>query len=165
MIGESEYPTAFGQKKIGALAIDRLPGSKVQKPVVVQVGAGQFIYSPLPVELNERWEPIQALYTLALELSGTSGELEWLRGGELPGVYGRKLSFAAGSLYLFVSEFGSDAGLAVRDPESGAQYEFRLEQERTVMFAADRSGRLLAVYRPEEVKIHVLLRQEEPIKG
>ncbi|UQZ36898.1 glycoside hydrolase [Paenibacillus sp. PK3_47] len=161
----AQYPAAFGQKKIGALAIERLQSRRELEPAVLDIGAGRFIYSPLPVELNERWEPVQALYTMAMQLSGITSELEWLQGGELPGVYGRKLAFAAGSLYIFVSEFGRDAEVAVRDPQSGVQYSFTLEQERTVMFAADSSGKLLAVYRPQEVQIHVLQLQGTETKG
>lgn len=165
VIDGAEYPTAFGQKKIGALAIDRLKDSDSKEPVVINIGAGRFIYSPLPVELNERWEPVQALYTMAMQLSSITDELEWLQGGELPGVYGRKLTFAAGSLYIFVSEFGHDAEVAVRDPQSGVHYSFTLEQERTVMFAADSGGKLLVVYRPQEVKIQVLQLQKTDSKG
>jgi hypothetical protein len=69
------------------------------------------------------------------------------------GVYGRKVAFAEGSLFAFVSECGSDAELAVKDPDTGAVYRFLLESERSVLFAADRQGRLLSVYRPQEVRI------------
>lgn len=159
-IGGKSYPAAFGQKKIANLAIDRLVGrSGEQEPIEIAIGAGRFIYSPLPVELNERWEPIQALYNEAMHKAGTIAELEWLEGGELAGVYGRKLVFRDGSLYIFVSEYGSDADISVRDPKHGTRYTFKLEQERTVMFAADLEGKLLSVYRPQQVQIHLTKRK------
>lgn len=172
-IGGEQFPVAFGQKKIGALAVERPAGSGgaqgvlevqgvremqgAQEVLDVDIGAGKFLYCPLPVELNERWEPIQALYDSALGTAGVEPELDWLQGGELPGVYGRKLAFAGGSLYIFVSEFGSDAGIKVRDPQNGTTYAFMLERERTVMFAAALDGQLLAVYRPQQVQIRVNL--------
>jgi len=117
------------------------------------LGKGTLIWCPLPVELNERTEPLVQLYAHALAQAGVGAELRWTRGGELPGVYGRKLSFRDGALYIFVSEFAADAEIEVTDPASGASYAFELESERTVMFATKTSGELLAVYRPHEVQI------------
>jgi hypothetical protein len=157
-LGEERFPVAFGQKKIGNLAVERPGGRRGEQEVLeFAIGAGKFLYCPLPLELNERWEPIQALYASAMNTAGVQPELHWLQGGELPGVYGRKLAFAGGSLYIFVSEYGSDAEIAVCDPKHGAEYAFTLEQERTVMFAADLEGQLLAVYRPQQVQIQVKL--------
>lgn len=155
-LGGKSYPAAFGEKKIGSLSIERLSGqSGVQEPVEITIGTGRFIYCSLPLELNERWEPLQALYGAAIAKAGITAPLEWQQGGELPGVYGRKLAFREGSLYIFVSEYGSNAGISVRDTASGAVYAFELERERTVMFAADREGNLMAVYRPQQVMINV----------
>ncbi len=78
------------------------------KLIDAQLGVGRLIWCPLPIELNERNEPLEAVYTEALNKAGVAPELEWLHGGDLPGVYGRKLSFAKGALYIFVSELGSD---------------------------------------------------------
>lgn len=154
------YPASFGDRKIGTVAID-VPahGGKTahnngaHSPITVELGDGRFIWCPLPLELNDRWEPLQAIYTEAARISGVQYELDWLSGGELPGVYGRKLQFGEGSLYIFVSEFRSDTDIHVRDPLTGVEYAFTLDRERTVMFAADLEGRLLAVYRPDQVSI------------
>ena len=121
----------------------------------VELGSGRLLWCPLPLELNERREPLEAVYAEALSKAGVATELEWLHGGELPGVYGRKLTFAKGSLYIFVSELGSDAAIDVRDHQSGKRYSFTLGQERSVLFATDSTGDLLAVYRPNEVQIDV----------
>ncbi|MBU5670865.1 beta-galactosidase [Paenibacillus brevis] len=152
------HRVAFGERKINTLVVERpatydsKPGSALS-PVVVSLGAGKLIYNPLPLELNERDEPIIAAYRHALAESGVASELEWLKGGELPGIYGRKLSFEQANLYIFVSEFGADAEIAVRDPEVQSAYRFIVERERTVMFATDKQGELLAVYRPDQVHI------------
>lgn len=149
------YAVSFGERKIGTLAVDRpegIPDGELA-PITVPLGAGRFIWCPLPVELNERWEPIQALYSEAMQAAAVSPELEWLKGGGLPGIYGRKLAFERGSLYIFISEYGVTTDIEVRDPDSGAAYRFPLERERTVMFTADPQGQIQTVYRPEEVPI------------
>lgn len=153
------YAVSFGDRKISTLAIDRPISSLsgAQSPITVEIGSGRMMYCPLPLELNDRWEALQALYAEAFEVSGAEHELEWRSGGELPGVYGRKLSFAEGSLYIFVSEYVSDAEVEVRDLRTGAEYSFTLERERTVMFAADHKGRLISVYRPDEVSVRAVV--------
>ncbi|MFD0961507.1 beta-galactosidase [Paenibacillus chungangensis] len=120
---------------------------------IVPVGAGRLIWCPLPVELNERPEAVEVLYRTALEEAGVGQELNWLEGGDLPGVYGRKLTFASGSLFVFVSESGFDAEVAVQDPVTGSRYRFKLEQERSVLFATDKQGKIKSVYRPAEVTV------------
>lgn len=148
-------PVSFGGNRITD-SNKGLPSEAENGPAKladVKLGAGRLLYCPLPLELNERLEPLQAVYAAALAQAGVAAELEWLHGGDLPGVYGRKLTFADGSLFIFVSEFACDAAIEVRDPQSGAQYAFSLPQERTVMFAADAAGKLIAVYRPDEVTI------------
>lgn len=57
------------------------------------------------------------------------------------------------ALYIFVSEYAVKAEVEITDPETGISYGFSLEPERTVMFAADRNGQLLAVYRPDAIAI------------
>ncbi|WP_274651993.1 alpha-amylase family protein [Paenibacillus humicola] len=144
-------PVSFGGGHIADSC--KQAGSGPAQLIDAKLGAGRLLWCPLPVELNERGETLEAVYGKALELAGVGRELEWVRGGELPGVYGRKLTFATGALYVFVSELGCDADIEVRDPQTGKRYGFTLEQERTVMFAADASGRITAVYRPHAVQI------------
>jgi hypothetical protein len=106
--------------------------------------------------MNDRTDAIAALYRHAIKEAGVASELLWEQGGELPGVYGRKLSFDDGELFIFVSEFAEDADIRVTNPATNATYSFTLESERTVMFAADNSGKLLATYRPQEVEIETI---------
>ncbi|RUT31782.1 glycoside hydrolase [Paenibacillus zeisoli] len=155
-------PVSFGHRRIAEVAKE-VPvhgsaegGSSGASSVVnMAMGRGRLIWSPLPAELSERSSTTAALYRYAAEAAGVRSDLEWLRGGELPGVYGRKLSFAEGSLFVFVSEYALDTNIEVRDPSSGCTYAFLLEQERSVLFAADKSGVLLGTYRPHEVEVTV----------
>ncbi|MPY16981.1 glycoside hydrolase 5 family protein [Paenibacillus glucanolyticus] len=149
------FAVSYGERKINVLAVDRPLGrlDGALELFTVTLGKGRLIWCPLPVEMNERWEPIQALYAEALRSAAILPELEWLKGGELPGIYGRKLAFGQGSLYVFVSEHAASAEIEVRDPVSGTGYAFVLERERTVMFMTDAEGQVRTVYRPEEVHI------------
>jgi hypothetical protein len=164
-IGEQLIPVSFGGAHI-ADANKQIPKNSGEEDRVrgrrqpvklhdVPLGKGRLLWCPLPVELSERIEPLEALYQFALKQAGVKQELEWLEGGNLPGIYGRKQTFRDGALYTFVSEFGLDTTITVRDPETGKEYAFILESERSVLFAADRAGRVIAVYRPDEVEVTV----------
>lgn len=160
MLGLGGRPMAvsFGHRRIAEVVkespadADGTQGS-MDHVVDMPLGKGRLIWSSLPLELNGRDEPIVELYQYAAEAAGVGQDMHWIAGGELPGVYGRKLSFKEGNLYVFVSEFGWDASVKVQDPRTGAAYSFTLESDRSVLFATDREGRITAVYRPDEVPI------------
>ncbi|GHH97872.1 beta-galactosidase [Neobacillus kokaensis] len=117
-------------------------------------GKGTIIWSPLPIELNERNASTYELYKHALVRSGVSEHLIW-HDSDLPGVYGRKLEFETGKLFIFVSEFGADTTIMITDPVTGKTYEFLLESERSVLFAADKAGEIVGIYREDEVEINL----------
>ncbi|OBZ08616.1 alpha-amylase family protein [Bacillus sp. FJAT-26390] len=157
-IGDRVLPVSYGSRRIAqvwkeAQVSDAALGS--DQLIELAHGKGRIIWSPLPVELNDRIEPISALYQYALASAGCSEELEWIAGGQLPGVYGRKLTFQEVALYVFVSEYSHNADIEVKDPVTGIRYSFALEKERSVLFAVDKEGQLLAVYRPDQVGIAV----------
>lgn len=149
-------PVSFGGSVI-SFANKELPAEQSAKaPVKLAewaLGKGRLLWCPLPVELNERSEPIVEVYKSALSKAGVTTELEWLVGGELTGIYGRKLQFRNGSLYVFVSESGQDANIQVKDPITDRAYRFAIESERSVLFASDARGSLTTVYRPHEVNV------------
>ncbi|GGO05310.1 beta-galactosidase [Saccharibacillus kuerlensis] len=148
-------PVSFGGRRI-AETLKEVPADsdgRADRVLDVPNGRGHLIWSPLPIELGTGDEPIAELYRYAAEKAGVTDDLEWLAGGELAGVYGRKLKFASGSLYVFVSEYAWDTEVRVRDRVTGTGYAFILESERSVLFAADVKGNVTAVYRPEEVQI------------
>ncbi|WP_127579734.1 alpha-amylase family protein [Paenibacillus koleovorans] len=157
-LGDRTWPVSFGARRIAEL-VKELPvgqaGRRAAEVTVVPVGRGRLIWCPLPIELSDRTDTLRAVYALALDEAGVAAELEWLQGGGAAGVYGRKLRFAAGAVYVFVSESGVDTPIEVRDPVTGRRYVFALESERSVLFAADAAGELVAVYRPNEVRVEV----------
>ncbi|MGO4495205.1 beta-galactosidase [Paenibacillus sp. 2RAB27] len=122
--------------------------------VDLPLGNGRLIWSPLPVEVNDRMDTVAALYRYAVNAAGcnNSSGLQWLQ-GDIAGVYGSKLRFKGGFLYVFVSEFAWDVTVKVRDTDSDTTYAFTLEKERSVLFAADKRGQVISIYRPDEVHI------------
>lgn len=158
-IGGERVSVSFGARRIAETFKEVSedgpagPAALVETPLGDR--GGRLIWCPLPVELNMRSEPLFLLYRYAREIAGCVSEMEWIRGGELPGIFGRKLRFRDGALFIFVSEYGADTEVAVRDPETGARYAFRLESERSFLFAADANGGLLSVYRPGESEVRV----------
>ncbi|WP_135547541.1 alpha-amylase family protein [Paenibacillus cymbidii] len=150
-------PLSFGGSRIADSAKQLAGGTAGGRSALVEaeVGRGRILWCPLPLELNRRTATTAAVYRHALALAGATTELEWLAGGELPGLYGRKLTFAEGALFVFVSESGFAAEVKVKDRATGKTYAFTVESERSVLFAAGRQGELLAVYRPDEVDVEV----------
>jgi hypothetical protein len=149
------YPVSFGGERIAQLSLETpLSAREGAAGVhVFPVGRGRLIWCPLPVELNDRTEPIATLYRYALDAAGVRPELLWLQGGDEPGVYGRKLAFPRGALFVFVSESSRRIPVKVEDPANGAVYSFELDSERAVLFAVDGNGAIRSVYRPDEVAV------------
>lgn len=150
------HRVTYGRRRIAEVAKETLLHAENHTPdelAVLPLGKGKLIWSPLPLELNGRDEPLADLYRYASEVAGIENELEWISGGDLAGIYGRKLSFPKGNLYVFVSEFALNHEVKVRDTRTGVIYTFLLEKNRSVLFATDAAGQLQAVYRPDEVEI------------
>ncbi|CAM4340908.1 hypothetical protein FHS16_002574 [Paenibacillus endophyticus] len=158
-IGNRLLPVSYGSRKIAEVWKEaRLHTGSAEADQLIELphGKGRILWCPLPVELNDRIEPISAIYQYALQSSGCREELHWMKGGNFPGVYGRKLNFQEGALLTFVSEFSLDVEIEVQDPATGVRYAFTLEKERSVLFAVNKSGQLLSVYRPNQVDVSVL---------
>ncbi|MFD0715029.1 beta-galactosidase [Paenibacillus sp. GCM10027626] len=149
------YPVSFGGTRIADSCKQADLNSNEPARLYEQThGAGKLLWCPLPIELNDKTEVLKAVYAQAMQLAEVSAELEWLEGGDLYGIYGRKMSFAQGSLFIFVSEYGCPASIKVRDPQNGKQYSFTLESERSLLFATDAEGQLIAVYRNLPVAVN-----------
>ncbi|SDZ24563.1 Beta-galactosidase [Evansella caseinilytica] len=148
----------FGDRKIAEVSKEVLLGDQgselgVNELREFKVGKGKLLWCPLPVELNERQEPLRELYSHALAWAGVKQEFHWLQGGDLPGVYGKKLAFDNGNLFIFVSEYGTNADIQISDADTEKVYSFMLEKERSVLFATDSGGNITTVYRPDDVVI------------
>lgn len=151
-IDGKSIPVSFGGERIA----DTFKGVTTDHNNDIQMvdwGKGKIIWSPLPVELNHRLEPIIALYQYGLKSADVSNHLKWVK-GDFPGIYGRKLTFDQGHLFIFVSEFDLDTDVSIQDPVTSATYDFTVAPGRTVMFATDLSGKVTAIYRPDEVSVH-----------
>lgn len=149
------YPVSFPQSVIerAEAGLDHDAGGNTAVRTI-ELGKGVILWCPLPLELASSDEVLCAFYQAALQKAGVASDLEWVKD---PGraVFGRRLSFPAGSLYVFVSEAAYEVDVAVRDPGTDRLYAFRLERERAALFATNAAGDVLAVYRPEEVSIDV----------
>lgn len=143
------YPVSFGDRRIGE--VNKETVKKDTSLIEMAIGKGMLLWSPLPVELNERRDVLIALYQKAIEGASVEAEIEWLEGGELPGVYGRKLTFQDGYLYIFVSEYAVDSHVKIKDTATGQVYQFMLEKERSVLFATDKQGNIKASYRDKKI--------------
>lgn len=146
------YRASFGDRKVGQLNKEIVPGpggegwSQTAELLVRPLGAGKLLWCPIPLELNERTDTLQALYAAALqEAQAGSGAMVWEKGGDQPGVYGTKLTFKHGRLYIFISESGADCEVAIGDGDTS--YRFTVPSERSVLFATDAQGGLIASYR------------------
>lgn len=155
-------PVSFSHRRIAEVSKETMiqesigSGSSTLDTVLnIPLGKGRLLWSPLPVELSDRSDTTAALYSYAMTSARVECDFEWISGGNLAGIYGRKLSFDTGALFTFVSEYAQDAKIEIMDSATGRTYAFLLEQERSVLFATDTKGDLLGVYRPQEVEIYV----------
>ncbi|WP_307728751.1 hypothetical protein [Alkalicoccobacillus plakortidis] len=153
VINGKAHAVSFGERRIAELTKECLVESTQNAVKQVSIGQGTFIWSPLPVELNNRLEPLKELYRFALQQAGVTEELIWNKGGDNPGVYGRRLSFDDGDLYIFVSEFAGDVEVEVTNPVLNKTYSVKLEQERSVLFQTNAAGEIVTTYRPNEVQV------------
>src|SRR5699024_3582437 len=119
---------------------------------VIKWGNGKVIWSPLPVELNQRSEPIKALYNYGLIAADVKPHIKWIQ-GDYPGIYGRKLTSSEGHLFIFVTELDVETRMEVKRPNTKVTYRFTSAGGRAVMYATDLLGKVSATYRPAEVSI------------
>lgn len=157
-LSDQQASVTFGKNRLGELEKEVLLSSKESQGTELLtkvVGKGEIVWCPIPVELNNRDEPVLALYKKVLDIADVESGLEWLVGAESLGIYGRMLSFKKGKLFVFVSEDAHDREVKVKDPSNGKVYQFLLESDRSIMFSTDDAGEIEVVYRPSEVMIKV----------
>lgn len=155
-INGRDYFVSFAHERIadtvkGALLTSENSSAIVETPY----GFGEIIWSPIPVELSERNEPIVALYEYVLDKVDINQPFIWKK-GDYPGIYGNKLSFEKGFLFIFVSEFSKDTAIEITDPVTNQTYSFTIESDRTVMFATDKQGVITTNYRSEAIEINTI---------
>ena len=157
-VAGQRYPISFGGKRIAQIMKEVIINeshpsySQLQE---ITIGQGKLLWSPLPIELSERDDSILAIYRFVAATAGVKSDMDWLEGGQMPGVYGKKLKFSQGELYVFVSEYAYDLKISVKNDLLGKRYSFKLEKERSVIFATDQLGKLTSTYRPHEIHVEI----------
>src|SRR5699024_3098845 len=121
--GES-FPVPVGGERIAVTVKGGTAENKCEMQVI-KWGNGTVMWSPLHVELNQRSEPSKALYNYGLTAADVKPHLKWIQ-GDYPGIYGRKLTFSEGHLFIFVSEFDLDTKIEVQDPITKVTYQFTI---------------------------------------
>jgi hypothetical protein len=152
------FPISYGGKRISQICKEVLIDSSHSTYSQLQtfsIGLGQLLWSPLPIELNQRNESLKAVYQSVLTSAGVGKDMDWVEGGQLHGVYGKKMQFGSGQLYIFVSEYAHDVNISVKNDLLGIRYSFKLSSERSVIFATDLQGNLTSTYRPHEVHVQI----------
>jgi hypothetical protein len=144
-IGSHQYRASFGGDKIAKLSKGNALGSLQTSEHI--------LWCPLPLEMNDRTEPLLALYQTAMDWAGLSSPLNWLS-GEQPGVFAQKLSFERGALWILVNESGKEEAIRFEDKTSGITYSLTLASERAVLFATDKEGKVTNRLRKHKVGLN-----------
>ncbi|HEU5140168.1 MAG TPA: glycoside hydrolase, partial [Bacillales bacterium] len=148
------YPVSYGRRRIAEVSKEVVEddlGEGSSALHTLKLGKGELVWCPLPVELNDRMDVVGALYKEMLAKADIGNNLVWLNGEDSPGIYGRKVVFEKGNLFVFVSESAMDQNIVVKDPKTERTYQFTLEKERAVLFSTDQNGNLEEVYRNASV--------------
>lgn len=111
----------------------------------VEKGRGKLLWCPLPVEMNREDDAVVELYKAACTEAGIRDELEFASDC-MHGVFVKKLGTDIGSVYIVISEDGRDRRVEFTDRSNGAHLNFLLPAGRSIMVAADASGRLTDSY-------------------
>ncbi|GGP18804.1 beta-galactosidase [Silvimonas iriomotensis] len=141
ILGQQTLRASFGGEAIGRLSSGAQAGEVAQ---VVQTphGKGRILWCPLPLELNQRTDTLEAVYREALQVSGVSLPWQW-RDTAPAGVFLQKQVFGNGALWIAVSETSQDMPLAWLDVACGRTYRTRLAAGRALLIATDASGEVL----------------------
>jgi len=154
------YPVSFSGRRIAELSKEvqletkaSAGGSGEVSLQKQRIGKGQLLWCALPLELSDQLDALVQLYRYALGEASVTEQLIWHQGQSFRGLYGRKLQFSAGALYVFVSEHAGTAAVEVEDTETGRRYCFDASDQRSVLFAVNRSGDIIASYRKVAVTV------------
>ncbi len=113
---------------------------------VIEYGQGKIIWSPLPLEMNEQNPVIEKAYAYVMEMAGVTPDFTWQMDHH-HGIFGKKLKFKKGNLYVFVSELGKNEEVEIKDDQTNTSYKFTLPAQRIMMFATDETGTVVKTYK------------------
>ena len=130
---------------MGAGVVNTLAGGG--SLLTVPRGTGVLLWCPLPVELSDRPEPLNALYRQAASLAGCRRIYE--RTSPSPALIILPAIFADTALYACVSETDRDLEAVFTHLETRTRYSERVPAQQAVMLLIDRrSGAVVARYSP-----------------
>ncbi|GHD69165.1 glycoside hydrolase [Jeongeupia chitinilytica] len=147
LLAERRWRASFGGE-----AIARLSTGDGDGLVERTMGRGRLLWCPLPLELNQRTDVLDALYRHALVRAGVTLPWRWL--GDAPeGVALHRQAFADRTLWIVVSEAARDHALAWHDLGTGRSYTTTLAAGRALVFVTDEAGTVVGSLRDQPVAV------------
>jgi hypothetical protein len=144
-INGREYPVRYEGEKLQRLEKGWLapPDNPPVSPHVSVLGAGKFVWSPLPLELGDSMTALAEFYRMALSQARISPLFSAVP--TTPAVLILPSVFRDVVLYTFVSEIGRDTSMQVTHLESRTRFNVMVPAQRSAMVLIDRkTGRVLA---------------------
>lgn len=126
------------------------PGNFVR---IFNVGKGKLIHCPVPLELGDSFEPIEALYSYAMKVAGVSNKIFSTDDFEAKQnllVY--PIQYTDCTLYTIVNEGGDDS-IKITDIISGVEVEVYIKAQRASKLWLNKEGKLIGAYLNDKLKI------------
>jgi hypothetical protein len=145
ILGDEQLRAVFDSQLISWVDKEVMSGKKESELYTFPVGNGAVLWCPLPIEMNRDDAVVESIYSLALAQARIEREIEFISGDE-PGVFIRKLKFKKGSIYILVSEDGSDRVIEFIDRSNDTMVRLSLPSGKAVMAALDGNGKITDCY-------------------
>ena len=115
----------------------------------IAFGDGKIIYSPLPLELADGRDALEALYRFAIEEAGISNEVYQITKGNAESVFVHAIAYEKCTAYTFVND-GPAIEFKVKDLASGAEFEVSLDANRSAKVWISANGEFVSAYGIDE---------------
>lgn len=149
-VEDVDIPVSFSGNKVGWVDKEICTDDYKASVRTLHFGKGRVVWSMLPVELSDTDSASEAIYHQAAKLAKVKPAFQWV-GGHV-GIFGKKLSFENGALFVFVSEGSDDQKAEIEDASNCIHYRLCVEAGRCALFAVDRDGEIVSSYRGKQVK-------------
>ncbi|MBB5190113.1 hypothetical protein HNQ50_000823 [Silvimonas terrae] len=152
VLDNSPLRASFGGEAIGRLSRGLYENTASAALIEIPSGKGRILWCPLPLELNQRTDTLEALYRKAMTRSGVSAPWRWQ--GEPPaGIFLQKQDLANGALWIAISETSQDATLHWTDLTTQRSYRTHLAAGRALLLASDPDGNILRSLNNQPVSV------------
>ncbi len=142
MLDNHPLRASFGGEAIGRLSRGLQQNAAAAELIEIPSGQGRILWCPLPLELNQRTDTLEALYRKAMTISGVSAPWHW-QGDKPAGVFLQKQELANGALWIAISETSQDIALHWADAGTQRSYHTQLSAGRALLLACDADGNIL----------------------